>query len=105
MIDRWGGLSLIAAKFVPGISLVAAPLAGAHAMPWPRFIAYGLAAGAAWTTLFLGAGVLFSTDVQLLVDAIVRAGMLAGLPLAGLGAALAVSFVGAARRPGCQTGR
>ena len=29
IILRWGGLSLIAAKFVPGVSVVAPPMAGA----------------------------------------------------------------------------
>nr|MDP9124978.1 sulfurtransferase [Pseudomonadota bacterium] len=29
ILSRWGGSSLIAAKFLPGISVVAAPLAGA----------------------------------------------------------------------------
>ncbi|GAB2593789.1 hypothetical protein GCM10027034_28430 [Ramlibacter solisilvae] len=84
LIERWGGLSLIAAKFVPGVSVVAAPLAGALAMPWPRFIAYGLAAAAAWTVLFLGAGVFLSADVQQLVAALDGAAMLAGFLSAGL---------------------
>ena len=89
LIDRWGGLSLIAAKFVPGVSVVAAPLAGALAMPWPRCIAYGLVAAAAWTVLFLGAGVLFSPDVQQLGDALDGAGVLGGVLLSGLMDALA----------------
>jgi membrane protein DedA with SNARE-associated domain len=88
LIDRWGGLSLIAAKFVPGVSVVAAPLAGALAMPWARFIAYGLVAASVWTALFLGAGVIFSAHMQQLVDALQGAGTLAGILLAGLMAAL-----------------
>ena len=30
LIARWGGSSLVAAKFVPGVSVVAAPMAGAN---------------------------------------------------------------------------
>ena len=41
LITRWGGASLIAAKFVPGVSVVAPPMAGALHMstastPLPR---------------------------------------------------------------------
>lgn len=45
ILGRWGGLSLIAAKFVPGVSVVAPPMAGALGMSnlgfypmkrWPR---------------------------------------------------------------------
>ena len=45
ILGRWGGWSLIAAKFVPGVSVVAPPMAGALGMstcaswptkPWPR---------------------------------------------------------------------
>src|SRR5437899_3088236 len=88
LVHRWGGLSLVAAKFVPGVSVVAAPLAGALAMPWPRFIAYGLVAASAWTVLFLGAGMLFSTDVQQLGNALDGEGVLAGVLMSGLMAAL-----------------
>ena len=73
---------------VPGVSVVAAPLAGALAMPWPRFIAYGLVAASAWTVLFLGAGMLFSTDVQQLGNALDGEGVLAGVLMSGLMAAL-----------------
>jgi membrane protein DedA with SNARE-associated domain/rhodanese-related sulfurtransferase len=63
LILRWGGGSLIAAKFVPGVSVVAAPMAGAMRMPWPTFVAYGLAAAVLWTGLYLGLGVLFRHQI------------------------------------------
>ena len=44
LIVRWGGNSLIAAKFLPGVSVVAAPMAGALGMSWTRFLSFEVAA-------------------------------------------------------------
>ena len=90
LILSWGGISLVAAKFVPGVSVVAAPMAGALAMPWLRFIAYGVLAGSAWTLVFLGAGALFGADVERLLALLAGGGMLGGALLA----VLLVAFVG-----------
>src|SRR5258708_9763868 len=38
--ERWGSNALLVAKFVPGLSLIAPPLAGATRMPWLRFLSY-----------------------------------------------------------------
>ena len=46
LIARWGGSSLVAAKFVPGVSVVAAPMAGALGMSLPRFVWFDALAGA-----------------------------------------------------------
>jgi membrane protein DedA with SNARE-associated domain/rhodanese-related sulfurtransferase len=88
LITRWGGNSLIAAKFVPGVSVVAAPMAGALAMPWRRFLAYELVAAALWTLLFVGLGRLFSAQIQEILDVMAGTGAIAMgallLVLAGL---------------------
>jgi len=34
---RWGGLTLIFAKFIPGLATIAPPLAGAMRIGWSRF--------------------------------------------------------------------
>ena len=57
ILGRWGGLSLIAAKFVPGVSVVAPPMAGALGMSNLRFLAYETVARAdldAGLCLFVG---------------------------------------------------
>jgi membrane protein DedA with SNARE-associated domain/rhodanese-related sulfurtransferase len=82
LIERWGGLSLVAAKFVPGVSVVAAPMAGALGMSWLRFTAYGVLGAAAWTFIFLGAGMLFSDNVEQVLDMLQQGGFLAGAVLA-----------------------
>lgn len=77
LIARWGGSSLLAAKFLPGISVVAAPMAGALGMGWRRFIAYDAIAGLVWTLCFLGLGLVFSDQIQQVIDALANAGKLA----------------------------
>jgi membrane protein DedA with SNARE-associated domain/rhodanese-related sulfurtransferase len=77
LIVRWGGSSLIAAKFVPGVSVVAAPMAGALHMPWLRFLGFELVAAAVWTLLFLGLGAVFSNQIQQVLDVMASTGMVA----------------------------
>lgn len=81
LIARWGGSSLIAAKFLPGISVVAAPMAGALGMSLPRFLAYDLLAGALWSGLFLALGLLLSNQIQETLDMLASAGLYAVLAL------------------------
>jgi membrane protein DedA with SNARE-associated domain/rhodanese-related sulfurtransferase len=91
LILRWGGASLIAAKFVPGVSVVAAPMAGAMAMPWRQFIVYGLAAAGVWSLLFLGLGLVFHHQVQQVLDVLASAGTVA-LLLLGLAVVALVAW-------------
>ena len=68
---RWGLPSLVTAKFIPGFSTVASPIAGALRMPLPGFL---LAAGIGallWAGLAMGAGWLLRAavpDVIALLD-------------------------------------
>lgn len=90
LIVRWGGSSLVAAKFVPGVSVVAAPMAGAVRMPLVRFLGYDIVAGAIWSAAFLGLGAAFSDQIQELLVVMANAGAAAGAVLVLLLAA----FVG-----------
>ena len=46
--ERWGAKMLIVAKFIPGLALVAPPLAGATRMGAVRFVLYSLLGGSLW---------------------------------------------------------
>jgi membrane protein DedA with SNARE-associated domain/rhodanese-related sulfurtransferase len=81
IIVRWGGASLVAAKFLPGVSVVAAPMAGAMGMGWGRFVVFDAIAGALWALLFAGLGALFSTQVQHVLDGMATAGTWAAVAL------------------------
>ncbi len=77
LITRWGGRSLIAAKFLPGVSVVAAPMAGALGMSWLRFVAFELVAATLWTLPFMLLGVAFSGQIQDVLNAMANAGTVA----------------------------
>jgi len=81
-ITRWGGGSLIAAKFVPGVSVVAPPMAGALGMSWLAFLGYETLAAAIWTVLFLGLGAVFAEQVQGVLNVLSAMGLIALLVLA-----------------------
>jgi membrane protein DedA with SNARE-associated domain/rhodanese-related sulfurtransferase len=56
---RRGPVTLLFAKFVPGLSTVAAPIAGQTRMAYPRFLLYDLSGTAIWALSFLTAGFFF----------------------------------------------
>jgi membrane protein DedA with SNARE-associated domain/rhodanese-related sulfurtransferase len=56
---RRGAVTLLFAKFVPGLSTVAAPIAGQTGMPYARFLAWDLAGSLIWGETFILAGRFF----------------------------------------------
>jgi membrane protein DedA with SNARE-associated domain/rhodanese-related sulfurtransferase len=81
LITRWGGTSLIAAKFVPGVSVVAPPMAGALHMSTARFVGFDTLGALIWSAAFLIPGWIFSTQIQAVLDALADAGAAALLVL------------------------
>lgn len=62
--ERWGAGSLVVAKFIPGFSTVAPPLAGAMGLSWGRFLWFNAIGAAIWIAAGLGAGWLFHRQVD-----------------------------------------
>jgi membrane protein DedA with SNARE-associated domain/rhodanese-related sulfurtransferase len=56
---RRGPVTLLFAKFVPGLSTVAAPIAGQTGMSYPRFLLWDLAGSLIWGETFILAGRFF----------------------------------------------
>lgn len=56
---RRGPTALLFAKFVPGISLLAAPVAGQVAMPYSKFVLFDLAGSIIWAEAYLLGGRFF----------------------------------------------
>ena len=81
ILSRWGGSSLIAAKFLPGISVVAAPMAGALGMSWTRFIGYDIGASLIWTIVFLAIGVVFAGQIVVVLDFMTEFGSIAAVAI------------------------
>ncbi|WP_153145812.1 VTT domain-containing protein [Dechloromonas sp. H13] len=61
---RWGVASLVVAKFIPGFSTVAPPIAGSMRMALPGFLAAAAVGAALWAGLALGAGWLLREQVH-----------------------------------------
>jgi membrane protein DedA with SNARE-associated domain/rhodanese-related sulfurtransferase len=79
--ERWGVNALLIAKFVPGISLLAPPLAGATHIGWVRFLAYNTAGAALWVAAGMVGGMLLGTQIESLLGYVEHYG---GIALAGL---------------------
>jgi membrane protein DedA with SNARE-associated domain/rhodanese-related sulfurtransferase len=69
---RWGLLSLVLAKFIPGFSTVAPPIAGALRMSQAGFLLAAGAGGALWAGFALGAGWALKDTVHALIVALDR---------------------------------
>jgi membrane protein DedA with SNARE-associated domain/rhodanese-related sulfurtransferase len=61
---RWGLASLLFSKFVPGISLVAPPIAGAIGMPVLRFLLASSLGTLLWAVAYLGLGYVFRDQID-----------------------------------------
>jgi membrane protein DedA with SNARE-associated domain/rhodanese-related sulfurtransferase len=87
---RWGLKSLAVAKFIPGFSMVAPPLAGAMRVRWSSFLLFDLAAAVLWSSVGIGAGLIFYRQVDRVLAALARLGGWAPV----VGVILLATFVG-----------
>jgi membrane-associated protein len=55
--EKYGGKTIILARFVPIVRTFAPFVAGAGAMSYPKFITYNIVGAVAWVTTMMGAGV------------------------------------------------
>ncbi len=93
LFARRGLLSLLVAKFIPGLSTIAAPLAGIIRMPLGRFVLFDGLGALLWITTFVAMGMLFGGRLEWLIVSMRTMGIwllatLVGVLLAGLGAYL-----------------
>jgi membrane protein DedA with SNARE-associated domain/rhodanese-related sulfurtransferase len=66
--ERWGVNSLVIAKFIPGLAIIAPPMAGAMRIGWPRFVFLSTCAAVLWAGSGLAAGVLFKSQIERLLQ-------------------------------------
>ena len=67
---RWGGMLLIIGRFLPVVSLLAPPLAGALGMSWNRFLVLTSAGTALYALALVGTGMLLRTQIELVIRAV-----------------------------------
>jgi len=83
IFDRWGLWSLLVAKFVPGFSTVAPPLAGSGRVALAPFLAFSAVGASLWAGASLLLGALFHGAVDRILDLLSRLGSGAIVLLAG----------------------
>lgn len=85
--ERWGWAALVVSKFVPGLSTVTPPLAGAMRMGWPSFVLLNGIGIMLWAGLAIGAGALFHNQLGQLIARLEGYGTVAVLLVGALFAA------------------
>lgn len=91
---RNGARSLLIAKFVPGFSTFAPPLAGATGMPLARFLIFDALGSLIWVGTFAGLGYVFSERLEQLVNYATNFGWWFGaVVVGGLVAYIAWKFI------------
>jgi membrane protein DedA with SNARE-associated domain/rhodanese-related sulfurtransferase len=72
--ERWGSNVLLVAKFVPGLSLVAPPLAGATRMSWARFVVFSALGSGAWLLAVIMGGFVLRHQIEQLLPHLAELG-------------------------------
>lgn len=86
---RWGSAAVFFARWLPGLRVVMAWLAGANRMPWPRFLLWNALGGIAWATTIGGLAYLLGTTAS---------GSLGAIGFVGVGIAVLVFLITRVRR-------
>src|SRR6266513_1901188 len=90
IFSKQGARSLLIAKFIPGLSTVAPPLAGIFHMRARMFLLYDALGAALWGLTILGTGYIFSSQIESVAErAAALGGSLAVLLIGGLAAYIA----------------
>src|SRR6266850_3792602 len=75
--ERWGRLTLVLSKFIPGLSTIAPPLAGAMRLGWPSFLLLNSLGVVIWAGVAIGAGMVFHAGIHELIGRLEGLGTLA----------------------------
>lgn len=82
--ERWGAKALLFAKFVPGLALIAPPLAGATRMHPGRFIVFSGLGATLWVGAALLGGALLRSQIERLLPLVAQVGGAAAVVVAVL---------------------
>ena len=69
LVTRHGPPLLLVAKFIPGVSAVAIPTAAAMGLSYRRFLLFDGLGCLLWAGAYIGAGMIFSREVNRLIEA------------------------------------
>lgn len=74
IFERWGAPSLIVAKFIPGFSTVAPPLAGAMRLGLPSFLLFSTFGALLWIAVPVAFGAVFRTEIEWALERLTELG-------------------------------
>ena len=86
LFTRYGMRGIVAAKFIPGLSTLVPPLAGNSGVSVPRFLFFDGLGSLLYAGCFILVGVLFSHQLEQIIDALEGLGSSALAVVAGLAA-------------------
>lgn len=87
---RWGWSALVIGRFLPGVTLVAPPLAGALGMKWSTFLALTVAGSALFGLVVVGAGMLLYEQIDFVLQQL----LIFGREAVGVLAVLLALYIG-----------
>lgn len=82
--DKLGPLSLVVAKFVPGLQTLAPPMSGLTGMSVTRFLILDSVGTLVWSGTFVGLGILFSNQLEVVATKMAEVGFVAGASLVAI---------------------
>ena len=86
LFTRYGMRGVVAAKFIPGLSTLAPPLAGSSGVRAPRFFFFDGLGSLLYSACFILLGVLFSHQLEQVIEALAGLGVSALALMVGLAA-------------------
>jgi membrane protein DedA with SNARE-associated domain len=92
---RYGGRTVFLARFITGLRVFGALLAGTSGLRWPTFLFYNAAGAVTWSTAVAAAGYLLAYSWDTLERWVGRSGLIA---LALVAAGVAIALIRARRR-------
>jgi membrane protein DedA with SNARE-associated domain len=63
VFENFRSSTLVTAKFIPGLSLIAPSLSGAFAMNWSRFVLFSSIGSVLWVVVGIGLGVALADEI------------------------------------------
>lgn len=84
LFKRLGPVSVLVAKFIPGLQTLAPPMSGLTGMGMFRFFLLDLVGTLVWAATFVLLGYFFASELEQIAQSAVEAGLVAGLIIAAI---------------------
>ncbi|MGH7398613.1 MAG: DedA family protein [Candidatus Rokuibacteriota bacterium] len=96
--DRFGPFAIVIGRFVAGVRIFAAPMAGSGAISYPRFLLFEVIGAIAWSGLFIALGYMLGAQWRMLLDRYGWGALLTTLAVLAVAGPATIILVRLARR-------